>query len=171
MSEPMASMATALLRAQAARDPFAEARAIVPVARAVRAPEKIRTDTPPLQAFLSRVVFGARECWYWTGGIDSSGYGRCARSRYGEVRAHRLAWRLWYGAPPADLKVLHRCDVRSCVNPDHLFLGTQADNVRDMNEKGRGRSVPVCGEANHHSKLTAAQIVELRKTYARAASR
>jgi hypothetical protein len=64
--------------------------------------------------------------------------------------------------------VLHTCDVRACVRPDHLFLGTAADNTADMLSKGRYRSVRHPGEANGIAKLTAAQVIEIRKRDIRA---
>jgi hypothetical protein len=84
-------------------------------------------------------------CWEWIGrfgGSASQGErygvlrepGRDPRREYG---AHRLSFEIHFGPIPADLFVLHRCDNRSCVRPDHLFLGTQLDNIRDMVAKGR----------------------------------
>lgn len=78
-------------------------------------------------------------CWVWSGTINrTTGYGSLTverKSRY----AHRLAWELDHGPIPAGLCVLHRCDNRRCVRPDHLFLGTFADNTRDMMAKGEAR--------------------------------
>jgi hypothetical protein len=78
-------------------------------------------------------------CWLWTGKLIAADepYGVAGGSKHRE-RAHRRAWRLYRGEIPGDLHVLHRCDVPWCVNPDHLFLGTNADNVADKIGKGRG---------------------------------
>lgn len=77
-------------------------------------------------------------CWLWTGGIASSGYGHAGC--HGRVTtAHRVAWYLTTGEmPPSHLDVCHKCDVKTCVRPEHLFLGTRRDNVLDMLKKGRG---------------------------------
>lgn len=75
-------------------------------------------------------------CWLFSGGTAGAGYGRfscAAASNY----AHRAAWLAFKGPIPAGLMVLHRCDTPCCVNPDHLFLGTSQDNLRDMIGKGR----------------------------------
>jgi len=78
-------------------------------------------------------------CWLWTGSVQSSGYGEAHdRSReHRHVGAHRLAWELFRGAIPEGLWVLHKCDVKLCVNPLHLFLGTRQENMDDMKRKGR----------------------------------
>jgi len=76
------------------------------------------------------------DCWLWTATVTSSGYGRFA-FRDKLERAHRAAWKLYKGPIPTGLNVLHRCDVRLCVNPDHLFLGSQKENIWDMILKGR----------------------------------
>lgn len=80
-------------------------------------------------------------CWMFMG-ANIRGYGRIKIGN-SQVGAHRIAWTLKFGRIPADMDVLHKCDVRSCVNPSHLFLGTQADNVADMDAKGR-RGKPSC---------------------------
>lgn len=77
--------------------------------------------------------------------------------------AHRVAWFLYSGRIPGDLDVLHRCDVPSCVNFRHLFLGTQSDNAKDMWSKGRsrpGHAKP--GEQHHSSKLSKADVIDIR---------
>lgn len=77
-------------------------------------------------------------CWLWALSLDHEGYGRVAAGMTNrQARAHRHVWGLINGPVPKDLVVLHRCDVRCCVNPDHLSLGTASDNMRDMFNKGR----------------------------------
>ena len=77
-------------------------------------------------------------CWVWLLSTIPQGYGHfkvAGKTR----RAHRVVWEEFKGPIPERLKVLHTCDNPSCVNPEHLFLGTQADNMQDMKQKGRGR--------------------------------
>ena len=75
-------------------------------------------------------------CWIWLKRLGHHAYGRIMRDRL-DWYVHRLAWTLVNGSIPDGMDVLHSCDVTSCFNPEHLFLGTQADNVRDMDKKGR----------------------------------
>lgn len=100
-------------------------------------------------------------CWLWTGYVDRNGYGEIALPR-GSVKrrvfAHRLSYALHCG-DPAGLHVCHRCDVPACVNPTHLFLGTQADNMRDKERKGRG--VKPRGEHSGRARLTEQQVREI----------
>lgn len=83
---------------------------------------------------VARVRFSPWGCWEWTGKRGARGYGY-----YRKVRVHRLSYWLEYGELPASLVVRHKCDNPICVRPDHLELGTQADNVHDMLRKGRGK--------------------------------
>lgn len=81
-------------------------------------------------------------CWLWLGATLGKGYGQMQLGRSADKQerlAHRVAWRLFKGPIPEGLDVLHHCDVPSCVNPDHLFLGTDFDNMKDMRDKGRDR--------------------------------
>lgn len=103
---------------------------------------------------------GPDECWPWLGHLNQHGYGMCAGRGLIADNAHRWAWRLARGEIPAGLWVLHRCDNRVCVNPDHLWLGTAKDNTQDMLAKGRNR--PPIGERAGNTKLTAEDIVSIR---------
>ena len=120
------------------------------------------TDADRIARFWARVRIGsAVECWEWSGHTNRS-YGHprwYGRKEY----AHRIAWMLTYG-DPGSLDVLHRCDNPPCCNPAHLFLGTQADNNRDMTNKGRNRGLR--GERHPAAKLTASQVAAIRATYA-----
>lgn len=100
-------------------------------------------------------------CWLWVGGCVPKGYGTLRR-RGKTYRASRFSWELHKGTIPAGLHVLHKCDVPACVNPDHLFLGTNLDNVRDMDRKGRRPKQNRFGEHAPFVKLTAEQVREIR---------
>lgn len=79
-------------------------------------------------------------CWEWTGYRDERGYGRLSSRVSGvtkTISAHRLSWQIYKGEIPPGLCVLHKCDNPPCVNPDHLFLGNQRDNMLDCSSKGR----------------------------------
>ena len=91
--------------------------------------------------FWIRVALVDGGCWEWRGTTDPDGYGILHRGKR-KVRAHRISWQMANGPIPAGLSVLHRCDRRSCVNPAHLFLGRQRDNMADRHRKGRTK-VPV----------------------------
>ena len=94
------------------------------------------TDRARFYRFADRPSPGA--CWLWHGSITRHGYGRFSLGLKWE-KAHRAAWRIFRGAIPPGLFVLHRCDEKRCVNPRHLALGTHADNVRDALARGRYR--------------------------------
>jgi hypothetical protein len=78
-------------------------------------------------------------CWIWMGSVaDKRGYGLVYRSdNKTRTGAHRYSWELHHGEIPAGMRVCHKCDIPSCVNPDHLFLGTDVDNIQDAITKGR----------------------------------
>lgn len=104
-------------------------------------------------------VVKSDSCWLWSGSLYSNGYGRFGVSTRG-LLAHRVAVALADIDVPEGSLVCHRCDVRHCVRPDHLFVGTHKDNMQDMHRKGRAN--PACGERNWRAKLSDAQVSELR---------
>ncbi len=103
-----------------------------------------------------------RTCWIWTASKDRNGYGRYYANRK-FIRAHRYSYNLFIGKIPKGIYVLHKCDNPSCVNPKHLFLGTPADNIRDMFMKKRNY-VP-SGEDSHRAKISNNTAMNIRKMY------
>lgn len=112
--------------------------------------------------FESRVVeITPSGCHIWTGGLNAQGYGMI-RMGAKHRRAHRLAWEAANGPIPEGLGLMHSCDVRCCVNPNHLTPAAQADNLKDMFAKGRGRIPDVKGERQGSAKLTADDVRKIR---------
>lgn len=117
------------------------------------------TQPQLVSRFFEKVAYGMSDCWYWRGSINRLGYG--CMGALGESKAHRVSWRLFNG-DPGDKMVLHKCDVRNCVNPAHLFLGTQLDNMRDCAAKGRHKSAPMPGASNPMAVLTEEKVSRMR---------
>jgi len=113
-------------------------------------------------------------CWIWTGSKTGSlGYGRFGfRNKY--YLAHRLSWEFHFGEIPKGMQICHHCDNPLCVNPDHLFMGTQSDNIKDAVKKGRMKNLfkkghtgldfqRPCGENCHFSKLKLKDIIKIKE--------
>lgn len=114
-------------------------------------------------------IRGPNDCWEWTAARHSNGYGSIglgARSS-GKGLAHRVAWTLIHDSIPEGMCVCHHCDNPGCVNPSHLFLATQKDNLEDCRRKGRAASGSSPGEKNPNAKLSAEQVETIRKRYAK----
>lgn len=101
-------------------------------------------------------------CWLWDGYVGRAGYG-VFRLNGVDARAHRLSYHMHMGRFDPSLVVRHKCDVPACVNPDHLCIGTHADNVRDKVDRGRAPR----GESHVNSKLTDSQVDEVRAMLSR----
>lgn len=155
---------------------FSEAARLKSIATRKR---KAKTRQTTVSEWFWNYVEKNEGCWWWRGSIALNGYGRTfmnGRWHY----AHRLAWQIAHGVVPAGMYICHSCDNPGCVRPDHLFLGTPADNHHDARSKGRLRSNPPTGarhwahqhpervrrgEANNKAKLTEAQVRELVKAH------
>jgi hypothetical protein len=98
-------------------------------------------------------------CWLWTGAIRNHGYGLLQHPKGTMRQAHRFSWEIHYGPIPKNRQVCHKCDVRNCVRPDHLFVGTATDNMQDMARKGR-----------QNSKLNPDKVRDIRQRYAEGVS-
>jgi hypothetical protein len=129
----------------------------------------VRTDRPsPVDGLTSAERFWTHvdvdntdsdRCWLWTASLQRGGYGQFWYRGVSSL-AHRVAWAVSHGGELPDECVLHHCDVRACVRPSHLFLGTRVDNIADMCQKGRQRGAK--GERNFCAKLTEEQVAEIR---------
>lgn len=112
------------------------------------------------ERFWEKVERGSpSECWEWTAGCFTTGYG-CFWYKGRNRPASRVAWRLTYGDIPDGLCVLHHCDKPECVNPSHLWLGTNADNIADRNRKKRQAR----GERVGTARLTRREVREIYRT-------
>lgn len=127
--------------------------------------QSLERTAADIERFWSRVnkSDGVDACWLWTGKPHKDGYGVFGIGKKLYL-AHRVSYEIANREIPSGLNVLHSCDNPPCCNPAHLFLGTQLDNVRDRDQKGRGN--PSRGEKNGNAKLTDAQIESIRTQYA-----
>ena len=98
-------------------------------------------------------------CWLWHSTLDGRGYGTLKVDRR-QVGAHRVSWEIHHGQIPSGMCVCHKCDVPTCVNPAHLFLGTHAENAADRDAKGRNAR----GVKHWKAKLSAKEVLEIRES-------
>lgn len=119
-----------------------------------------RKQRDMVYVLLGNIKVDANGCFLWQKQVGSKGYGMtCCNGK--SVMAHRASYRVFRGEIPDGMFVCHRCDVRHCVNPAHLFLGTNTDNMRDCRDKKRH----CFGESVHNSKLTEDQVVSIHQRY------
>lgn len=122
----------------------------------------MKRNKPPTERFWSQVRIENGSCWEWIGAKDTHGYGHMSINNRTH-RVHRVSYKIFHSEIPNKLHVLHKCDNRNCVNPDHLFLGTNDDNVQDSVTKGRRRGA--IGEKNCNSKFVVSDIREIRELH------
>lgn len=122
---------------------------------------RLRLEVPSEKVFWERVQ-KPDGCWLYDGAKEINGYGYLQNpfaDRPKFITAHRAAWIYTNGPIAEGMRVCHTCDIRSCINPAHLFLGTDQDNADDRVAKGRNKA----GEKAWNAKLTEAQVIELRR--------
>lgn len=112
------------------------------------------------ERFEDKIYYSIDGCWYWTACLNDRGYGMLSISSGRYQLAHRISYTLYVGVIHNDLFVCHSCDNPACVNPNHLFLGTPTDNMRDMVMKGR--QPKNVGEGNPNAKLSIDDVLFIR---------
>lgn len=106
-------------------------------------------------------------CWLWTQDVYNYGYGKLSIGKGKQVRAHRYMYEKYKGTIPNNMNVLHTCDNPRCCNPEHLFLGSQEDNVKDMMDKSRGGYKTFHGDNHPMRKIDMAKAEEIRALWAK----
>lgn len=132
-----------------------------------RPPEARAKIKPPFARFWSKAKKSVHGCWEWQGALQENGYGVFNTGRGKTESAHRYAYRLTFGHIPDGMVIMHSCDNRRCVRPDHLKLGTYKENNHDAIDKGRMRYSPRRGEGHPNSKLTEEQVRLMRSWWAK----
>lgn len=110
----------------------------------------------------AKTIQAANGCWEWTGGFHGVGYGSVPAKMGGGRYAHRAMHEAVISEIPKGMYVLHSCDNRKCINPEHLFIGSHMDNIKDMHAKNRQRGGSMPGEKNPHAKFTDDEISRIR---------
>ena len=122
------------------------------------------TKIRPVEERFWEKVRKTNSCWLWTGVPNKEGYGRFYVNG-ADVYTHRYSYQLHYGSIPDGLDVLHECDTPACVNPAHLKTGTQTDNMKDKEARGRGNQPK--GEQCGQAKVTEAMVQKIHADYAK----
>lgn len=122
---------------------------------------ELSLENSDIARFIEKVhkLEGEDACWLWTAVKNKDGYGNFKLNGT-MVKAHRVSYTIFHGPIPNDLSVLHSCDTPACVAPHHLWAGTPLQNAHDREAKGRGHDK--AGEANGRSKLTLAEVWQIR---------
>jgi hypothetical protein len=119
-------------------------------------------DAFVMARFMSLMEYGKQdECWNWKGMKNTNGYGRFSLSDSHRL-AHRVSFEMFVGPIPSGMNVCHSCDNRICVNPYHLWLGTQSQNLKDASQKGRMFRPNTSGERNGNGKLSLREVYAIR---------
>lgn len=99
-------------------------------------------------------------CWLWDAATDTNGYGQLSLNKTKVIKTHRMSYEIHNGPVPDGLHVLHKCDIRCCVNPDHLYVGTHQQNMKD-----RDRKHPARGERHPKARLRESDVLNIRAIY------
>lgn len=128
-----------------------------------------RTSRPVMDRIWPRIKVSQTGCWEWTGALRSGygvvGIGSRSDGTRRAARAHRVVWEELRAEIPEGLFLCHHCDNPKCCNPDHMFLGTAAENTADMDRKGRRVNTPNSGVLNGRARLDPEMVELIRSAY------